>query len=709
MSVENLRRQRGQLKAKLTTTKNFVNKVTKELGVTTLEEVTARLQGLEDTYQKFEAVMQQLIPLVPEEEYERRDATEYMEFEERYYEVKASLLQLIERLRPTSSSSSTSVGGSNGDQLTQILEQQTIIMRKLSERSESANSDVLTTMVEQQGRLLAGLNANTGTLPARESQVKLPIIKLPTFNGTMEDWRRYFDTFKTLIHDSELSNIQKHQYLVGSLSGPATNIIESIEISGDNYEVAWKLLVERYNDEKSIRRRHIQCLFALPQVQRESASAIQDLVDHVQGHLRMLQALKRPTTEWGDLIIHMIEDKLDSVTRRRWEEHIEPMDDITTDMIIEFLQRQGQLLRRSSSNKEINKAISDGHRKDERSGLRNPPKPKSQTKASLATTVQEGSCRCLCQGAYNIYSCKRFLDLSVADRVKQVKRLRLCLNCLRGNHYAKDCKAGSCRECGARHNTLCHETASAITGSAERPTKVSSQSSDGASVCAATGSSLRSSDELLNHRVLHRGERGHVLMSTAIVNARKSSDGDCQIRVLLDSASEVNFITSAACKRLNLKLDNIYESISGLDGMGCAAKQGSQIQLKSRVSNFKIDLYCLVVLKITKDLPSFSINVSRLSISENLKLADPFYYCPGRIDALIGGAFFYQLLQTGRIELGNDALILQNTKLGWIIAGPVARHLIVDHTTNRQLSSGVTCLLTQQESSDYHFVTIITS
>lgn len=66
---------------------------------------------------------------------------------------------------------------------------------------------------------------------SRESQVKLPIIKLPTFSGNIEEWKRYADTFKTLIHDSDLSNVQKYQYLVGSLSGVAAKVMKSIEIS----------------------------------------------------------------------------------------------------------------------------------------------------------------------------------------------------------------------------------------------------------------------------------------------------------------------------------------------------------------------------------------------------------------------------------------------------------------------------------------------
>lgn len=152
-------------------------------------------------------------------------------------------------------------------------------------------------------------------------------------------------------------------------------------------------------------------------------------------------------------------------------------------------------------------------------------------------------------------------------------------------------------------------------------------------------------------------ERKRVLMSTAIVDV-KGDNG--QLRVLLDSMSETNFITMAACKKLNLKVDDIYKAISGLNDMKCVIKHGYRLQIKSQVSSFSISLYCLIVPKITKKLPSFSIHASRLSIPNNVKLADPFFYNPDIVDVLVGGEFFFKLLENGKIELSEGLPILQN-------------------------------------------------
>ncbi|XP_039301655.1 uncharacterized protein LOC120356891 [Solenopsis invicta] len=106
-----------------------------------------------------------------------------------------------------------------------------------------------------------------------------------------------------------------------------------------------------------------------------------------------------------------------------------------------------------------------------------------------------------------------------------------------------------------------------------------------------------------------------------------------------------------------------------------------------------------IIPKIANELPSFSIEMSQLAISDNLKLADPIFCTPGKIDALIGGEYFLRLLQNGKIELGENLPTLKNSKLGWIIGGSIPSHLVASRSTNLQYASNAyTCLLTNSES-----------
>lgn len=70
--------------------------------------------------------------------------------------------------------------------------------------------------------------------------------------------------------------------------------------------------------------------------------------------------------------------------------------------------------------------------------------------------------------------------------------------------------------------------------------------------------------------------------------------------------------------------------------------------------------------------PSKSINRCNLNIPQNINLGDPGFCNPSEVDALIGAKLFYQLLCIGQIKLNNSALILQKTRLGWIVSGALS-------------------------------------
>jgi len=101
MNIEQLKKQQRTIKARLTTTRNFVNRVTDNLKSTTKEEIESHIQNLDEAYAKFQAISQQLSTSVSEEEYEQRDTTEEIEFEDRYFAIKASLLQCLKKLKPS--------------------------------------------------------------------------------------------------------------------------------------------------------------------------------------------------------------------------------------------------------------------------------------------------------------------------------------------------------------------------------------------------------------------------------------------------------------------------------------------------------------------------------------------------------------------------------------------------------------------------------
>jgi len=178
----------------------------------------------------------------------------------------------------------------------------------------SANgNEVLAAILARQTEILDRVTIATRTINS-DTRVKLPTIKLPCFEGRIEDWKCFSNSFRSIIHDKpNLSDIEKFQYLVLSISGRRRKNYR-IELTGRNYAIAWGLLQQRYDDPRSLKKKHIQYLFAMPSVVKESAKALRDLMDYVSRHLRMLKVLGLPMDTWDELIMHMLESKFDIKT-----------------------------------------------------------------------------------------------------------------------------------------------------------------------------------------------------------------------------------------------------------------------------------------------------------------------------------------------------------------------------------------------------------
>ncbi|XP_070526964.1 uncharacterized protein [Cardiocondyla obscurior] len=619
----------------------FITNAKADLVQVSHAEILTRLEILDGIHCKFQENYRELTKAITEEEFEASNKSEESEFDEKYCNMRAELMNLAKNIAPAEPSTFTGQATSNDAILQHILAQQNDLIQKLMERPvENGDSSAIEQVMEQQAQLLERMSTRSSA-SVREAQVKLPTVKLPTFDGEPEEWKRYYETFRTLIHESELTN----------------------------------------------------CLFKLPQVKRESADAIQALVDHVQKHLRVLQGMKLSTASWRALIIHLIEKNLDGATRRSWEKHIEAMEEMNTETMLDFLHGHSQLLRRANMGNEIgDRAKSEAKERGNQNKSR-PPKP---SRTVMSTTTQEGRCY-LCQGDHLMYICKKFLAMLTERRIEELKKLRLCLNCFRSDHFVKNCRAGSCRECGKRHNTLLchkHDRDSDAAARTEAREALSGSAKSSAVLCSIKGTWAGASESGKPSRA--GALRRQVLMVTTIVIV-KSCGQDRVIRVLLDSASEVNFISKAASKFLGVRLENTSELISGLNNMNCDVNRGCRLSMKSRISEFEIDVYCLVVPKITNFLPSTTVGASVLTIPEHIQLADPHFKEPGKIDALIGGELFMKLLETRNIDLGDDLPVFQNTKFGWVVSGPVPSHAAVRAVESRVVNTYM-CLATTNAS-----------
>jgi len=75
---------------------------------------------------------------------------------------------------------------------------------------------------------------------------KLPKLTLPTFDGDILQWQRFWDSFESSIHSNgNLTDVQKFGYLKAQLEGAAAMTVEGFTLTNANYTRAVELLRER--------------------------------------------------------------------------------------------------------------------------------------------------------------------------------------------------------------------------------------------------------------------------------------------------------------------------------------------------------------------------------------------------------------------------------------------------------------------------------
>lgn len=548
-------------------------------------------------------------------------------------------------------------------------------------------------------------------------KVKLPQIKLPSFDGSFDQWLEFRNSYLTMIHTrKDLDPIHKFHYLRSSLSDTALRVINSLEFTAPNYAHAWELLENRFHNNRLLVHNHVKSLFTSPSLSKECPSQIRRLIDATLRNLRALQSLDEPTESWDTLIIYLVVSKLDYSTEREWETHKglllsdsrKKAGRLALDDLLNFLRNRADMLDMiKSGNNKSNMTSSQSSQFK----FRNEVKQSSDHKKLVASTHtyssvasnkkgtnlknnayrHQGRTCTLCGDDHVLYTCAKFLNMSIHDRWNLVKDKKLCQNCIRDSHSPNECVFGSCKLCNRKHNTLlhidnsasCHSSAHSVQNASSQP--LSSMTSLAQSADAHSSNAV-GSDE--SRSAMTSNSLQPVLLSTALVELADSDNNYHTVRALLDSGSQNCFVTERLCKRLNVPVLQSTIRISGVGQCVSQSTHACNIHMRSKTYEFETGIKCLVLPSITSKLPSIDVDAESIRIPSYIVLADPTFNVSSEIDLLIGADIFWNLLNENKMRLPSGPY-LHDSKLGWIISGPI---------NNSIYSKNVQCNFVQIES-----------
>ncbi|XP_062539105.1 uncharacterized protein LOC134207398 [Armigeres subalbatus] len=491
--------------------------------------------------------------------------------------------------------------------------------------------------------------------------VRLPQIKLQSFDGNIDEWLSFRDMYTSLIHHkTDLPPVEKLHYLKGCLSGEAKALLDPLKITGANYQIAWDILLKRYNNSKLLRKRQVQVLLKLPSLAKESVGELQRLVE---GFDRAVQNLDQvvAVAEYKDLLlVELLISRLDSTTRRGWEECSSAKDKDTVKDLLEFLHRRIQMLEALPPKPDLRRdTVSQEKRK-----------PIYQRASHNA--VQYDSAKCpACSEIHGLHICSVFLKMPISNRESFLRSHSLCRNCLKGGHIARECSSRySCRKCKSRHHTvMCFKAEGRSSNHSSSDTGTSNEGAKRNSpVPAQQSSTSRATGSVSSN--MAKVKSSQILLATAVVIVEDNYGSRYPARALLDSGSECNFISESLSRLMKVSSQKVDISIQGVGQTNTRVTRKIAATIKSRISDYSRSMEFLVLPSVTASLPTATVQTNGWNLPQEIELADPEFFRSRKVDAVLGIQAFFSFFQSGNeIDLGSNLPTLTESVFGWIVSG----------------------------------------
>ena len=286
----------------------------------------------------------------------------------------------------------------------------------------------------------------------RSSQIKLPMIDLPSFSGKYTEWTSFIDQFDSAVHGNpNLQNAENLNYLKSSLRGEEHDLIKIVAITDLNYELARRNLMDRFDNKRFIASMHLSAVLNYPILKTEDGTSLRKLLEFFRENVAALEVQGCNTQDWDPILVHAIEQKMDPGSQKQWQlqlhnpgvelQKLHDLDD--------FISARARALEAVKSSITLQKPTT-------RIEAHADVQSKIDRRQSYGVTTVDEQC-VFCGALHTVTACNEFEKLKVHTRKDEVTSKRLCFNCLRPGHMVTKCPSThNCKQCRKRHHSLLH-------------------------------------------------------------------------------------------------------------------------------------------------------------------------------------------------------------------------------------------------------------
>lgn len=488
------------------------------------------------------------------------------------------------------------------------------------------------------------------------ANIHLPKISLPSFNGDILQWPTFRDKFIALVDsDVTLAPIEKFHYLAGCVVDRAASVVNSLKMTDANYTIVWKKLNDQFDNPRLSATTLVDNVLNFRRMDFESVNGLTSFLHVYDESLRSLESFN--IEDLSSFILFIMANKnLPRCTRELFERENNSMFP-TIDDLITFVRDRIKVLE------NIGLCVSKGVSKDKSIGKLG---MKANNKMVMIATHPELKGKCpVCKGNHDIKLCGKFLKLQPPKRFTLVSSFRRCFRCFSPSHMSSSCDTeDKCNVCQGLHHTLLHFRKSpnkslsfkeTSNNTYEEPVNTDSDPSMSSGAVSIVGKSVCST----------------VLLGTALVHTRDNFDNLVDIRILIDSGSQISAISESCAHRLGLLIKKKTVPVSGLAGASIPKVQGltSCVITPRFKESPKINVNAWVLPKITLNIPSCPLPPLIKEKFNHMNLADPTFDTPSTIDLLLGADLYNYVFDGKRYSGCEENLTAYSSIFGWILIG----------------------------------------
>ena len=173
-----------------------------------------------------------------------------------------------------------------------------------------------------------------------------------------------------------------------------------------------------------------------------------------------------------------------------------------------------------------------------------------------------------------------------------------------------------------------------------------------------------------------------LLQTAQAIAGNESNQRETRVRVLFNSGSQRSYVTEDLCHSLGLtpvRVEKLRLNTFGDTRFKPKQCKLYKLYLRNSRSSEEIEITALSFPVICSTLPVIS-DVSRYSYLCGIQLADCSNSARSTVDVLIGSDFYWQLVGS-EIRQGKGGPVAINSKLGWLLSGPLNSSEFTNNTS----------------------------